>query len=116
MFHDQRLADAVLGLPVTEEAIDRQLKNRFAAARLMWAPRGFDPHLEKWLHRIRIPSLVLWGAQDRCCPPGPQPNAGRAAAARDGARDRVLRPCAAGGARGGLLRHPRILHGREQAR
>jgi pimeloyl-ACP methyl ester carboxylesterase len=71
MFHDQRLADSVLGLPQTEEALDRQLKNRFAAARLMWAPRGFDPHLEKWLHRVTIPSLVVWGAQDGVLPAGP---------------------------------------------
>jgi pimeloyl-ACP methyl ester carboxylesterase len=71
MFHDQRLAEAVLGMPVTGEAIDRQLKNRFAAARLMWAPRGFDPHLEKWLHRITVPSLVVWGAQDQVLPAGP---------------------------------------------
>ncbi|MBX9701426.1 MAG: alpha/beta fold hydrolase [Acetobacteraceae bacterium] len=71
MYHDQRLAEAILGLPVTEEAIDRSLKNRFAAARLMWAPRGFDPHLEKWLHRIRIPGLVVWGAQDALLAAGP---------------------------------------------
>lgn len=71
MFHDQRLAEAVLAMPVTEEALDRQLRNRFAAARLMWAPRGFDPHLEKWLHRIAIPALVVWGAQDRVLPAGP---------------------------------------------
>lgn len=71
MFHDQRLAEAVLGQPVSDEMLDRQLKNRFAAARLMWAPRGHDPHLEKWLHRIGIPSLVVWGAQDQVLPAGP---------------------------------------------
>lgn len=71
LYHDQRLAEAVLAQPVTEEALDRQLKNRFAAARLMWAPRGFDPHLEKWLHRIRVPALVVWGAEDRYLPAGP---------------------------------------------
>ena len=71
MFHDQRLADAVLGAPVSDEMLDRQLKNRFAAARLMWAPRGYDPHLEKWLHRIDIPALIVWGAQDQVLPAGP---------------------------------------------
>jgi len=71
LYHDQRLADAALAQPEEEgEALDRRLKNRFAAARLTWAPRGFDPHLEKWLHRIRIPALVVWGAQDALLPAG----------------------------------------------
>lgn len=68
-FHDQRLVEAELALPPPDEAtLDRQLRNRFTLARLMWAPRGFDPHLGKWLHRIRLPSLVVWGKQDALLP------------------------------------------------
>ncbi len=48
---------------------DTVLKNRFAYARLAWAPRLHDPHLEKWLHRLRLPTLVLHGAEDRLLPP-----------------------------------------------
>jgi pimeloyl-ACP methyl ester carboxylesterase len=70
-FHDGRLAEAALAEPSTEEAMDRALKNRFAMARLMWAPRGFDPHLEKWLHRVAVPALVVWGEQDGLLPAGP---------------------------------------------
>jgi pimeloyl-ACP methyl ester carboxylesterase len=70
-FHDQRLADALLAEAPDGEALDRRLKNSFATARLMWAPRGFDPHLEKWLHRVRVPTLVVWGAEDALLPAGP---------------------------------------------
>ena len=70
-FHDPALVAAALAEAPDEAALDRALKNRFAAARLMWAPRGYDPHLAKWLHRIRIPALVVWGAQDAILPAEP---------------------------------------------
>jgi pimeloyl-ACP methyl ester carboxylesterase len=34
-----------------------------------WRPHLFDPHLKTWLHRIRVPTLVLWGASDRIVSP-----------------------------------------------
>jgi len=30
-----------------------------------WRPHLFNPRLADWLHRIRVPTLVLWGAADR---------------------------------------------------
>src|SRR5690606_9885314 len=30
-------------------------------------PQG-NPRLAQWLHRIRVPTLVLWGAEDRLRP------------------------------------------------
>ncbi len=30
-----------------------------------WRPHLLNPHLKTWLHRIRVPALVLWGASDR---------------------------------------------------
>jgi pimeloyl-ACP methyl ester carboxylesterase len=30
-------------------------------------PQG-NPKLARWLHRIRVPTLVLWGANDRLRP------------------------------------------------
>jgi pimeloyl-ACP methyl ester carboxylesterase len=68
LFHDQRLADAMLAVEPDEAEQDRRLKNRFATARLAWAPRWFDPHLHKWLHRIDVPTLIAWGAEDRYLP------------------------------------------------
>ena len=44
---------------------DAALKNQIATARLIWQPRGYDPHLQKWLHRIDVPTLLVRGAKDR---------------------------------------------------
>jgi len=38
-------------------------------ALLSWQPRSHDPNLRKWLHRIKLPTLLIWGAQDRVFPP-----------------------------------------------
>ena len=38
---------------------------REATARLAWNPYFHDPRLKSRLHRIRIPTLFLWGAHDR---------------------------------------------------
>jgi pimeloyl-ACP methyl ester carboxylesterase len=43
--------------------------NRIASARLGWQPRFFNPRLERWLHRIDRPTLILWGDEDRIIPP-----------------------------------------------
>lgn len=44
-------------------------KNRNASAKLTWHPRLYDPRLAKWLHRVTLPTLVLWGDADRVIPP-----------------------------------------------
>ena len=38
------------------------------AAKLGWEPRWFNPSLERWLHRISVPTLVLWGEDDKLFP------------------------------------------------
>jgi len=40
-------------------------RNREATARYAWSPYMHDPKLMRRLHRIRIPTLFLWGADDR---------------------------------------------------
>jgi pimeloyl-ACP methyl ester carboxylesterase len=40
-------------------------RNREASARYGWSPYMHDPKLKGRLHRIRIPTLFLWGAADR---------------------------------------------------
>jgi pimeloyl-ACP methyl ester carboxylesterase len=58
-------------------------RNREAMARYGWSPYMHDPKLKGRLHRIRIPTLVPWGAADRIA----APDYGRAyAAAIPGAR------------------------------
>jgi len=68
LFHDQALADAMLAVVPDDAEQDRRLKNKFATARLAWSPRWHDPHLAKWLHRIDVPTLVVWGEHDRYLP------------------------------------------------
>src|SRR5439155_23066281 len=40
-------------------------RNREASARYGWSPYMHDPKLKGRLHRIRIPTLFLWGTADR---------------------------------------------------
>jgi pimeloyl-ACP methyl ester carboxylesterase len=69
LFHDQDLAEAVIAGGERPEAQDAALKNRTITAKLSWQPRSHDPNLRKWLHRIRVPTLLIWGAEDRLFPP-----------------------------------------------
>lgn len=34
-----------------------------------WRPHLYNPQLKQWLHRIKVPTLVLWGASDRIVTP-----------------------------------------------
>lgn len=40
-------------------------RNRETAAIYVWSPYMHDPKLKGRLHRIRIPTLILWGTADR---------------------------------------------------
>ncbi|MBU3673097.1 MAG: alpha/beta fold hydrolase [Sinobacteraceae bacterium] len=65
---DPLLAGKILALPQTPEQAEIALRNHFTTAKLAWEPRFFDPHLDKWLHRLRLPVQVIWGAEDRLFP------------------------------------------------
>jgi pimeloyl-ACP methyl ester carboxylesterase len=52
--------------PEWEEIYDR---NRAAAARFTWQPRLCNPKLARWLHRIDVPTHVVWGENDKVIPP-----------------------------------------------
>src|SRR5215472_8211143 len=69
LYHDQSFADRILALTPSEAQMDVMLKNRFTVAKLGWKPRWFNPDLEKWLHRIKLPALVIWGDDDKIMPP-----------------------------------------------
>ena len=49
-----------------EDIYDR---NRAAAAKYSWSPRLFNPKLDRWLHRIDMPTHIVWGEDDRVIPP-----------------------------------------------
>jgi pimeloyl-ACP methyl ester carboxylesterase len=67
-FYDPRLADDMVARLLRPELEDVSMRNRITTARLVWQPRGYDPHLRKWLHRIDVPTLLIWGANDRLFP------------------------------------------------
>jgi pimeloyl-ACP methyl ester carboxylesterase len=50
---------------ITEAEALAMARNREATARFCWSPYMHNPKLKARLHRIRIPTLFLWGTADR---------------------------------------------------
>ncbi len=50
---------------MSEDELRIVARNREATARFAWSPYMHDPKLKQRLHRVRIPTLVLWGTADR---------------------------------------------------
>jgi pimeloyl-ACP methyl ester carboxylesterase len=44
-------------------------KNRLTVSRLAYRPRFYNPGLAKWLHRITVPTLLIYGDKDGLVPP-----------------------------------------------
>jgi pimeloyl-ACP methyl ester carboxylesterase len=70
MYFDQKIAEQLLAVPMTDEQRMTIAKNRLTTAKLGWQPRLYNPHLYKWLHRISVPTLILWGDHDKIIPSG----------------------------------------------
>ena len=68
LFHDRAPAEAAIARALAPEREDTMLRDKMATAKLTWQPRQHDPHLGKWLHRIDVPTLIVWGAEDRVLP------------------------------------------------
>jgi pimeloyl-ACP methyl ester carboxylesterase len=73
--------------------------DRQATALYGWRPYMHDPGLRQWLHRVRAPTLVLWGEDDRIVAPdygeklcGALPNAKFERIAQAGHYPQVERP------------------------
>jgi len=45
------------------------VRGRQAFAHFGWKPYMHNPRLKRWLHRVRLPTLLLWGEQDRIVTP-----------------------------------------------
>ncbi len=67
-FHDPNKAKEMIARVLSPEQQDIALKNRAMTAKLSWQPRSHDPHLAKWLHRVDVPTLLIWGDTDRFFP------------------------------------------------
>ncbi len=70
LFHDPKsaLATLILRDNPDEETLLNAYQAMTVLARLTWE-RPYDPKLAARLHRVRCPTLLLWGAHDRLVPP-----------------------------------------------
>ena len=46
----------------------RVFQDREAASHYGWRPFFHNPRLRRWLHRVRAPTLVVWGEHDGIVP------------------------------------------------
>ena len=68
MYADPELGERAAERALAEKHLDLTIRNRTTSARLGWKPRFFNPHLGRWLHRVKVPTHIIWGAQDRIIP------------------------------------------------
>jgi pimeloyl-ACP methyl ester carboxylesterase len=72
---------------MSDDALVVHARNRDALCLYGWQPFMYNPNLPRWLGRIAVPTLVLWGASDGVV----SPDYGRAYAARiPGARFELI--------------------------
>jgi pimeloyl-ACP methyl ester carboxylesterase len=64
---DMSVFEGHVPMPPTPEFLAERYRESTSFARLFWA-RMYDVKLHKWLHRLTMPTLVLWGDQDRIVP------------------------------------------------
>ena len=68
LYVNKKIVNEMLSYEPTGDELEIMVKNRVAAARYAWQPRLYNPDLSKWLHRIDVPTLILWGDQDKIFP------------------------------------------------
>jgi pimeloyl-ACP methyl ester carboxylesterase len=64
---DMRFFEGKLPNQPTIDMIVNQFREMTSTARVAWE-RNYDPKLPRYLHRITVPTLLLWGEQDRLVP------------------------------------------------
>jgi pimeloyl-ACP methyl ester carboxylesterase len=52
-----------------DAAVEEVARDREAAVLYGWRPYMHNPSLKHWLHRLRVPNLVVWGEKDRIVAP-----------------------------------------------
>ena len=64
---DMSVFEGHVPTPPTPEFLADRYRETTSAARLLWA-RPYDLKLHRWLHRLTMPTLILWGDADRLIP------------------------------------------------
>ncbi|MBT5664852.1 MAG: alpha/beta fold hydrolase, partial [Rhodospirillaceae bacterium] len=49
---------------LSDSELTGMIRSREAFAHYGWRPYMHNPGLARWLHRVNVPSLVLWGEED----------------------------------------------------
>jgi pimeloyl-ACP methyl ester carboxylesterase len=63
-------SEALARIPTTNLTVDMRVgryRELTSPARIIW-DRSYDPKLTRWLKRIKVPTLILWGTKDRIIP------------------------------------------------
>jgi pimeloyl-ACP methyl ester carboxylesterase len=55
--------------PMTPEFVTERYREQTSAARIAWSS-PFDAKLPRWLHRLTMPTMILWGEDDGLLPAG----------------------------------------------
>jgi len=57
-------------LRLGDDELNVVARDRQATALYGWRPYMHNPRLRQWLHRVRVPTLVIWGENDGIVAPG----------------------------------------------
>lgn len=60
---------SVIGDEMSDETMVTLARNWDSLCLYAWRPHMFNPQLKHWLHRVAVPTLVLWGESDRIVTP-----------------------------------------------
>jgi pimeloyl-ACP methyl ester carboxylesterase len=66
---DLSVFDGKVPMPPTPEFLAERYRESTSTARMFWN-RSYDLKLPRWLHRVTMPTLLLWGELDRLIPSG----------------------------------------------
>ena len=67
--YDPAVAEAAIAAGASPQAREAQVRARAAFARIAWNPYLHNPRLPGRLRRVRVPTLLVWGTEDRIIPP-----------------------------------------------
>ena len=60
---------SAIGDAMSDEEMVTLARNWDSLCLYAWRPHMYNPQLKQWLHRISVPTLVLWGGSDRIVTP-----------------------------------------------